>query len=65
MIDTKRERQRHRQREKQALHKKSDAGSDPGSGDHALSQKQMLKMLSPPRYPDMTNVNSSFVVIIS
>ena len=34
--------QRHRQREKQAPCKEPDAGHDPGSRNHALSQRQTL-----------------------
>ena len=37
-----RERQRHSQREKQAPCREPDAGLDPGTWDHALSQRQML-----------------------
>ena len=44
MRDTERERegQRHRRREKQAPRKEPDVGLNPGSRDHALSQRQML-----------------------
>ena len=42
MRDTEKERQRHRQREKQAPRRELDAGPDPITADHAVSQRQML-----------------------
>ena len=42
MRDTHRERQRYKQREKQVPHKEPDVELDPGSWDHALSQRQTL-----------------------
>ena len=40
--DRHRERQRHRQREKQAACREPNAGLDPRTRDHTLSQRQML-----------------------
>ena len=51
MRDTQRERQRHRQREEQAPHWELDVGLDPGSWDHALSQRQTLNSWGPPPPP--------------
>ena len=45
-----RERQRHR--EKQAICGEPDAGLDPQTRDHALSQRQMLNYLSHPGVPE-------------
>ena len=42
MRDTERERQRERQREKQTPCREPDAELDPGTPDHALSQRQTL-----------------------
>ena len=42
MIVTERERQRHRQREKQAPCRELDAGPNPRTLDHDLSQRQTL-----------------------
>ena len=42
MRDTHRDRQRHRQREKQAPCREPDAGLDPWTRDHDLSQRQMF-----------------------